>query len=109
MIDMFVCHHKRYRLASGALGDGQRLLTGAAFRNELLASVIHNYHFETDVEDGCLLKPMERGTATTGFHVIRLTEASFIVATPTRAAQPCALTQTAVVALGSRQSNLRFL
>jgi hypothetical protein len=48
---------------------------------------------------------MQRGTVTTGFHVTRLTEASLIVATPTHAAQPCALTQTAVVALGSRQSN----
>jgi hypothetical protein len=28
---------------------------------------------------------MELGTAATGFHVIRLTEASFIVSTPTRA------------------------
>jgi hypothetical protein len=40
---------------------------------------------ETDVEHGCLLKSMELGTAATGFHVIRLTEASFIVSTPKRA------------------------
>jgi hypothetical protein len=36
---------------------------------------------ETDVEQGCLLKSMELGTAATGLHGTRLTEASFIVAT----------------------------
>jgi hypothetical protein len=36
---------------------------------------------ETEVEHGCLLKSMELGTAATGFRVIRLTEASFIVST----------------------------
>jgi hypothetical protein len=40
---------------------------------------------ETDVEQGCLLKSMDFGTAATGFQVIRLTGASFIVSTPTRA------------------------
>jgi hypothetical protein len=40
---------------------------------------------ETDVKHGCLLKSMELGTADTGFHVIRLTEASLIVSTPKRA------------------------
>jgi hypothetical protein len=34
---------------------------------------------ETDVEHGCLLKSMELGSAANGFHVTRLTEASFIV------------------------------
>jgi hypothetical protein len=38
---------------------------------------------ETDVEHGCLLKWMELETAATGFHGTRLTEASFIVSTPT--------------------------
>jgi hypothetical protein len=36
----------------------------------------------TDVEHGCLLKSMELETAVTGFHVTRLTQASFIVSTP---------------------------
>jgi hypothetical protein len=40
---------------------------------------------ETDVEHGCLLKSMYLGTAATGFEVTRLTEASFMVSTPTRA------------------------
>jgi hypothetical protein len=33
---------------------------------------------ETDVEHGCLLKSMYLGTAATGSHVTRLTEASFL-------------------------------
>jgi hypothetical protein len=37
---------------------------------------------ETDVKHGCLLKSMYLGTAATGFHFTRLTEASFIVSTP---------------------------
>jgi hypothetical protein len=40
---------------------------------------------ETDVEHGCLLMSMYLGTAAAGFHVTRLSEASFIVSTPTRA------------------------
>jgi hypothetical protein len=40
---------------------------------------------ETDVEQGCLLKSMDFGTAATGFQVTLLTGASFIVSTPTRA------------------------
>jgi hypothetical protein len=40
---------------------------------------------ETGVEQGCLLKSMELGTAATRFHVTRLTEASFIVSTPKHA------------------------
>jgi hypothetical protein len=40
---------------------------------------------ETDVEHGCLLKSLDFGTAATGLQVTRLTEASFIVSTPTRA------------------------
>jgi hypothetical protein len=38
---------------------------------------------ETDVEHLCLLKSMYLRTAATEFHVIRLTEASFKVSTPT--------------------------
>jgi hypothetical protein len=37
---------------------------------------------ETNVEHGCFLKSIELRTAATGFHVTRLTEASFIVSTP---------------------------
>jgi hypothetical protein len=37
---------------------------------------------ETNVEHGCLLKSIELGTAATGFHVTRSTEASFVVSTP---------------------------
>jgi hypothetical protein len=37
---------------------------------------------ETDVKQGCLLKSMDLGTVVTGFQVIRLTAASFIVSTP---------------------------
>src|SRR5262245_17843708 len=40
---------------------------------------------EPDVEHGCLLKSMYLGNAATEFQVTRLTEASFIVSTPTRA------------------------
>jgi hypothetical protein len=40
---------------------------------------------ETDVEHWCLLKSMYLGNATTVLQVTRLTEASFIVSTPTRA------------------------
>jgi hypothetical protein len=42
---------------------------------------------ETDVEQGCLLKSKCLGTAATMFQVTRLTEASYIVSTPTRAAR----------------------
>jgi hypothetical protein len=38
---------------------------------------------ETDIKHGCLLKSMYLGTAATGFHITGLTEASFVVSTPT--------------------------
>jgi hypothetical protein len=40
---------------------------------------------ETDVEHGRLLKSLYLGNAATGLQVTRLTEASFIASTPTRA------------------------
>jgi hypothetical protein len=59
--------------------DGLPGLAESADRDALLVDI------ETDVKHGCLRKSMELGTAATGYHVIGLTEASFIVSTPTRA------------------------
>src|SRR5262249_57938115 len=59
----------------GATGDLPGLAEDAD-RDALIVDI------ETDVEHGCLLNSMDLGTAATGFHVTRLTEASFIVSSP---------------------------
>jgi hypothetical protein len=66
--------------ASSAKGERHERVRGRSHsiprrRDALVVDV------ETDVEHGCLLKSMVFGTVTTGFHVTRLTEASFIVST----------------------------
>ena len=55
------------------------------------------------LEHGCFLKSMYLGTAATGFHVTRLTEASFIVSTPKQSCARRSYTTDARKSLAARK------
>jgi hypothetical protein len=68
-------HHLVEGANLAAADDRPRLAEGAD-RDALAVDI------EPGVEHGCLLKSMDLGTAATGFHVTRLTGASFMLSTP---------------------------
>src|SRR5262249_55359872 len=71
-----------HHFVDGADLDAADDLPGLAEHADRDAFVVD---IETDVKHGCRLESMELGTAATGSHVTRLTEASFIVSTPKHA------------------------